>query len=138
MLISLRLVIYWYLNWFQKCISSWRVRRNLWILSKKPIVNKFECNPTKQLTQSISPVKDSPTQKEITKERTEWQPLSFIKQCFHFIHYLWSPAIEKVYPDFMRHKWDRQKFWQTCHSFRSDESKQRLFYSHKNQLNTCK
>ena len=60
--------------------------------------------------------------------------LSFTERCYHIMNYLRSPELDRVYPFFITHMWDRQNFRKRTDSFRWDECRQKLFHFYKDQF----
>ena len=51
----------------------------------------------------------------------------FTEQCYHIIHYLCSPEIDRYYPDYINHKHARQNFKRKAERYKWDEMRQKLF-----------
>ena len=79
---------------------------------KQETLDKLQCAPPTQISSSddSQSLSLSLSQSQPLKRSALWQSLLFAVKCFHIIHYQYSPAINKVYPDFITHKWDRQTF----------------------------
>ena len=52
---------------------------------------------------------------------------TFKELCSYIKDWLLSPENDRVYPEFMTHKWSKQNFRKRCSMFKWDEERQKLF-----------
>ena len=62
----------------------------------------------------------------------------FAEQCYRIIQYLYSPEIDRYYPDYLNDKHARQNFKRKADRYKWDDTRQKLFYPYADQFKNSK
>ena len=81
----------------------------------------------------------STSDKKVTHSATKMlQMVPFNELCQMYKLFLTSPECDRVYPEFITHKWDKQNFRKGVSNFRFDPDRQKLFRCYVDTMGTGK